>query len=230
MTSWYADSTARVWSAFTLIQTTLGALGRLPEVNGLRDARRTEGQRDLAALSRGRIRGVEDFQHHSPRLAVRDRCFLAAYAAGEVPHLLREAVIPVFLEHRVGPSLGGRRLLDGIAESDLGIGRERVAHEDVGVGLALVAEDLDAVVHAARAIPAAFDHPHCAVIELDDRDRFVLALGAIGMHLRRHLRVHGLDLRLAERPPAERDAVAAEVHDRATPRLCDVPEPGRVRA
>ena len=50
------------------------------------------------------------------------------------------------------------------------------------------------------------------------------------MHLRRQLRVHALDLRLAEEPPAESDAVAAEIHDRTTARLCDVPEPGRVWA
>src|SRR6267378_4298516 len=105
MTILYADSTARVWSAFMLIDS-LGALGRLPEVNGLRDALRAERQHDLAPLSRRRVRGVEHFLHHAACLAVRDRHLLAADAASEVPHLLREAVVPVLFEHRVGPALG----------------------------------------------------------------------------------------------------------------------------
>ena len=50
------------------------------------------------------------------------------------------------------------------------------------------------------------------------------------LHLRRELRVHALHFRLAEEPPAERDAVAAEVHERAAARLLDVPEPVGVRA
>src|SRR3989442_13858917 len=40
----------------------------------------------------------------------------------------------------------------------LPICRERVAHEQVGVGLSLVAEHLDRVVHAAGPVPAALDH------------------------------------------------------------------------
>ena len=44
------------------------------------------------------------------------------------------------------------------------------------------------------------------------------------------LRVDALHLLLAEEPPAESDAVAAEVHQRPAARLIDVPEPVGVRA
>ena len=86
------------------------------------------------------------------------------------------------------------------------------------------------VVHAAGPIPAVLHHADGAALELDDRDRLVFALRATRVHLGRHLRVHALHLRLAEEPPAERDAVAAEVHDGAAARLFDVPEPVGVRA
>src|SRR5437016_12876541 len=106
---------------------------------------------------------------------------------------------------------------------------ERVPHEHVGVGLPLVAEHLDAVVHTARPVPAALDHPHGTVLELDERDRFVFTLRALSVDLRRHLRVDTLDAWLAEEPPAERDSVAPQVHDRAAARLLHVPKPLRVR-
>src|SRR3989442_10634602 len=72
--------------------------------------------------------------------------------------------------------------------------------------------------------------PTAPILEFHDGDRFILALRAIAMHLRRHVRVHAFDLGFAEEPPAKGDTVTAEVHDRAAAGLFDVPEPGRVRA
>src|SRR5207302_9458444 len=103
------------------------------------------------------------------------------------------------------------------------VGRERVAHEEIGVGLALVAEHLDAVVHPAGAVPAALNDADGAGRELEYRDRLVLGPGALVMHLRGHLRVDARDLRLAEAPPAEGDAMAPQVHHRAADRLLDIP-------
>ena len=121
----------------------------------------------------------------------------------------------MLLEHGIRPALRRRRLFDGVAESDFGIGRQRVAHQQIGIRLPFVAEHFDAVVHAAGPIPAALDHADRSGREFNDREGFVLTLGAIPMHLRCHLRVDALDLRLAEEPPAEGDAVTSQVHDGA---------------
>src|SRR6266705_2492447 len=97
-----------------------GSFVRLPpEVYGLRDALRSERQNDLASLPRRGVRGVEHFLHHAPRLAVGDRRLLAPDTAGEVPHLLREAVIPVLFEHRIGPALGRGCFFDRVTEADV---------------------------------------------------------------------------------------------------------------
>ncbi len=93
----------------------------------------------------------------------------------------------MLFELRVGPALGRGCFFDRVAEADVRVGRERVPHQHVGVRLALIAEDLNAVVHAPRAIPAAFDHADGASLELHDRDGFILALRAIATPVRRHL-------------------------------------------
>src|SRR2546430_12595770 len=49
------------------------------------------------------------------------------------------------------------RLFDGVAEPHVRIRRERVPHEQVGVGLTLVAEHLDAIVHPAGPVPAVLE-------------------------------------------------------------------------
>src|SRR5207249_5201714 len=107
---------------------------------------RAERQHDLAAQSSRRVRGIEDLLHHASGLAVGDRRLLAAHTPREVPHLLGEAVVPMLLGHGIRPAPGRGRLFDRVAEPHLRVRRERVAHEQVGVGLPLVAEYLDAVV------------------------------------------------------------------------------------
>src|SRR3989442_1765907 len=80
-----------------------------------------------------------------------------------------------------------------------------------------VAEHLDAVVHTAGPVPAALDHPHSTVFELDERDRFVFTRRALSVDLRRHLRVDTLDPWLTEEPPAEGDPVTPQVHEAPPP-------------
>src|SRR6267154_2064473 len=145
----------------------LGAFGRFPEIDRLGDARRVERQHDLAAQAGRCVRRVQDLLHDAPGLAVGDRRLLAPHAAREVSRLLGEAIVPMLLEHGIGPALGRRRLFDGVAEPHLRVRRERVAHQYVGVGLPLVAEHLDAVVHPAGPVPAALDHPDGAAAEFD---------------------------------------------------------------
>src|SRR6266481_6863987 len=52
----------------------------------------------------------------------------------------------------------------------------------------------------------------------------------MSIHLGRELRVHTLYFLLAEEPPAEGDAMTAEVHEGAAAGLLDIPEPVGVRA
>src|SRR5207253_5844754 len=124
-------------------------------------------------------------------------------------HLLGETIIPVLLEYRIRPTLGRRCFFYGVAEPDLRVSRERVTHQHVGVGLSLVAENLNAVIHSTRTVPAVLDHADGAVLELDNRYRLVVAFRPSGVDLCRKMRVHAFDVLLAEKPPAERDAVTA---------------------
>src|SRR5206468_1941475 len=134
-------------------------LGFLPEIDWLGDSFRTKRHRDLLTESSRRVSRVENFLYHAAGFSIGDRRLLAADAAREVSHLLRESVIPVLLEYWIRPSLRRPGFLDSVSESDFRVGRKRVAHQHVGIGLALVAEHLDAVVHPAGAIPAALHHP-----------------------------------------------------------------------
>ena len=145
-------------------------------------------------------------------------------------HFLGKAVVPVLLEYWIRPAPRRCRLFDGVAEPHVRIRRERVPHEQVGVGLTLVAEHLDAIVHPAGPVPAVLDHADRAVLELENRECFVIALGARPMDVRRHVRVDARDVGLAEEPPAEGDPVAPQVHRRSAPGLRHVPEPVRVRS
>src|SRR5437879_11233397 len=96
-----------------------GAFGRLPKVDRLGDALGAEGQRDLSPQSGRRVGGAESLLHHASGFPVGDRRLLTAHAPREVPHLLGEAVVPVLLEHGIGPALGAGRLFDGVAEANL---------------------------------------------------------------------------------------------------------------
>src|SRR5207247_6648599 len=56
------------------------------------------------------VRGVQNFLHDAPGLAVRDRCLRTADTPREVPHLLREPVIPLLLEDGIRPDRKSTRL------------------------------------------------------------------------------------------------------------------------
>src|ERR1700683_2984223 len=80
-----------------------------PEFDRLLDAcRRLKGHGDLAAFACRGVTSVERFHYHKAVFAGRLRGFFAASATGEVGQLLRGAVVPEFLEDRVGPTLCGR--------------------------------------------------------------------------------------------------------------------------
>ena len=69
-----------------------------------------------------------------------------------------------------------------------------------------------------------------AVVEFEDQDRVVVAVGLVAVDLGAHLGVDGLDRRPAEHPAKELDGVAAHVHGDAAAGALDVPEVRRVRA
>jgi hypothetical protein len=81
---------------------------REPEIDGSGDSLRAEGQSHPGAGPGGVVAGEENLLHDATILAGGLRGILAANASGEVMHLLREPVIPEFLEHWPGPTLGGR--------------------------------------------------------------------------------------------------------------------------
>src|SRR5262245_48247768 len=221
-------SASKYFLTFGSIEVSLWRI--LPQIDRFRDSLWPERECHLPAESRRGVRRVQHLLDDAAGFAIRDRCLFAPDAPCEMSHLLREPVIPVFFEYGIRPAFGGRRLFDGIPKADFGIGRERIAHQHVGVGLALVPEHLDAVVHAAGPVPAVLDNARGAVVEFDDRNRLVFALRPIAVHLGGHLRVDALDLRLSEKPPAERDAVTPQIHHGPAPRLRHVPEPVCVRA
>src|ERR1035438_1700620 len=92
-----------------------------PSVDRLAQSRRTIRQRNFRSLPRRRIPRADDFQHYASIFAGGLRCFLAAHATPEVPHLVRETIIPKLVENRIAPAAGGGRLLDGVAVPALAI-------------------------------------------------------------------------------------------------------------
>src|SRR4051812_12940219 len=91
-------------------------LGFLPEIDRLDDSLRTKRHGDLLSESSRCVSRVENFLHDASGFSVGDGRLLAAHAAGEVPHLLRESVIPVFLEYRISPPLRRPGFLDRVAK------------------------------------------------------------------------------------------------------------------
>src|SRR5262249_48046544 len=72
--------------------------------------------------------------------------------------------------------------------------------------------------------------PDGAVLELQYAEAVVLALGPVAVELGAHLAINTPHRRAIEEPPAEGDAMAAHVHERAAARPAHVPEPGAMRA
>src|SRR2546425_7409923 len=127
-----------------------------PEIDGLLDPRRRHvGKRDLAPLARGVVGGVEDLEHRAPVLSRLHRLLLPHRAAGEVPQLLGEAVVPDFFVHGERVALGRPRLLHRVTVALLAVREEGRAPEQVGPGEALAPVDLAAIVHSAPLGPRA---------------------------------------------------------------------------
>ena len=88
----------------------------------------------------------------------------------------------------------------------------------------------DPVVHAATPSPTILDDTYRAVFEFKNAIGFVLCLRLVGVNVCAHLAVHGLYGRTPQEPVAERDPVAAQIHESPTPAAIHVPEPGGMRA
>ena len=97
------------------------------------------------------------------------------------------------------------------------------------VGHAGSAENFDTIVHTAAARPTVFDQSDRAIGEFQDAERLIFRFCLIAVNVRAHLTVNSLDWRASQEPVAKRDAVTAEVHERAAARTIHVPEPETVR-
>src|SRR5271157_2742861 len=201
-----------------------------PQVDGALDASGAEGEADLHAHPGRAIAGQENFPDDPAVLAGGDRGLLAVGTAGEVVHFLGEAVVPELLLDGVRPALGGRGLLDGVAVARLAVGRQGVAHVQVGEGQSSFAVNLDPVIHTAPAGPAILNQADGVPGELEDAEGVVLAAGLVAVHIRAHLAVDTLDHRPVEEPIAKGDSMATHVHEHAASRFLDIPEPVAVGA
>src|SRR5437016_3563129 len=123
-------------------------------------------------------------------------------AAREVGQLLRRAVIPEFLEDGIRPTFRTRRLFDGVSVTVFAVRRQGVAHVQIGVSAPILAENFNAIVHAAAARPAVFNQSYGAIGELQDAQRIVFGFGLVAMNVGAHLAVDRLDWRAAEEPIA----------------------------
>src|SRR6266849_3820369 len=128
--------------------------------------------------------------------------------------LLWHAVIPQFFEHRIRPPFRGGRLLDSVAIAVFAVRRQRVAHVQVGIGNAGLAENLNAIVHAAAARPTILDESDRAIGKFENAQRIVFALGFIAMDVGAHLAIDRLYWGTPEEPVAKGDAVTSEIHQR----------------
>ena len=99
----------------------------------------------------------------------------------------------------------------------------------IGVSAPILAENFNAIVHAAAARPAVFNQSYGAIGELQDAQRIVFGFGLVAVNVGAHLAVDRLDWRAAEEPIAKRDTVAAQVHQCATAGAIHVPKPRAVR-
>ena len=106
--------------------------------------------------------------------------------------------------------------------------------EEVGVGLALAAEDLGPVVHPARLRPALLGQPDGPAFEVEHEHRLVVAVGLVAVDVGAHLGVDAGDSLAswpssAEHPAEELDRVAAHVHRHPAAAAPGVVEPAGVR-
>src|SRR6266851_1835006 len=201
----------------------LPPLRRPPQVDGL--ARLAlERQRHLAPFSRRLVRRHHGLQHRSAVFAGDERLAVVLDAIDEVRHLAVEPVVPGLLVDGEAPPLGRSRLLDRVVVSHRAVGLDRVAVQEIGVGDALGAVHLGAVVHPAGLGPALLRDRGGAALELQEQDRVVLPARARAVQARAHLGIDGLDPRAAEHPSKELDGVTAHVHGDTAAGALDVPE------
>ena len=144
----------------------------------------------------------------------------------EVRELLGIALVEGLLKDGEGPALGAARLLHGVVVALGAVGERAVAAEEVGIGHALVAVDLDAVVHAAVLGPAVLRHAGNAVFKFHDGYRIVIAVGNLFVEHGLHIGIDALGLGSARHPAEPCHGMAAHVHHHATARrLCSSASP-----
>src|SRR6184192_4660217 len=187
--------------------------------------RRLVWQRDLAAFASGCIAGINCAKHDQAIFARSLRSLFAAHAVREVGQFLRRAVIPEFLENGIRPTFRCGSFFDCVAVSVFTVGRQRIAHVEIGVRAAGFAENFDAVVHPAAARPAIFHQSDRTIGEFENAQRIVLGLGLFAMNVRAHLTIDRLDRRASKKPVAESDSVTPKIHQRAATGSVHVPEP-----
>ncbi len=170
------------------------------------------------------VAGIDGLQHHLAVFPRDQRGFQSAYGASEVAHLLGEAIIPQLLKDRLAPTFGRGRLFDRVAEAILAVGRQRVAHLQVGNRQAALAVDLDAIIHAAAASPAVLDNAEGVAFEFDDGDCFVIELCLVTVDVGAQVRVDTQYLGPPQEPVREADAMGAQVEAGPRRRLASHPK------
>src|SRR5581483_11957568 len=100
-----------------------------------------------------------------------------------MPHLLRDSVVPVFLENRPAPAMRGGSLLYGVAKAIFAVGRQRISHVQISISHATLAVNFCTIRHPAALSPTAFDHAQRLIFELNNADRLVISLGLVGVHV-----------------------------------------------
>src|SRR5262249_46568950 len=136
-----------------------------------------------------------------------------------------KAVIPHLFVHGKGPAPRRWRFLDRVTVTDLAVGLQGAAVQQVGVRHALAAIDLGPVVHAAQAGPALFNQSDRVVRTFNDQDGSLFAARLVFVDIGAALSVHTGRFRPAEDPAGEFNSMTAHVHEHAAAAAVHGPEP-----
>src|SRR5579871_1004010 len=138
-----------------------------PQINRLVHLSRRVMPVDALARAGRFVSGVDDFQHFAAILAGFNRRLLALHAAREVLDLLRETVVPDFLEHGEGVAFRRGGFFDGVAVAGFTVCQERTAAQQVGARETAGAVNLTAIIDAALLGPAVFRQTNLAAFVFD---------------------------------------------------------------
>src|SRR2546428_1817485 len=164
-----------------------------PQIDGFLHAFRGERHLYFSSFPGGCVSGVQDLHNDQSILSSCLGLLFAPHATGEVPHLLRKAVVPQLFENWIAPSFCAGRLLHCVAITILAIRGERVAHVKIGIGHAIRSIYLDPVVHPATPPPAVLDNANCTALKFQNAKSFVVSPRLVGVNVGAHLAVHRLD-------------------------------------